>query len=170
MGLTTTVSMTAALALSLGAQLTNLTPSDARSNQFEDPRGTSWRVFAVDSDPQGPLAITEVQEVKQHNPPSTWGVIVRNRSLGPVASYTLAAAVVLVDGTVKGVQTLPAIKNLGPSQVRRQEARIVLTTINPTDRVVFYVNEVTRDAAAWKAAKAEVEPLIKAAAKRLPLP
>ena len=94
MGLTT-VSMTAALALSL-VQLTNMTPSDARANQFEDPRGTSWRVFAVDSDPHGALAITEVQEVKQHNPPSTWGVIVQNRSLAPVASYTLAAAVVLV--------------------------------------------------------------------------
>ena len=31
------------------------TPGDARMNQFEDPKGANWRVFAVNSFPEGPL-------------------------------------------------------------------------------------------------------------------
>lgn len=156
--------------LGLAPQAGVIQPVDVRSNLLERASGSSWRVFAVNSNPDGPLQIKEVQEVKQHNPPSTWGVVVQNASLGPVASYAVTAAVVLVDGTIKGIHKLPTVKNLGPSKVRRQEARISFTTINPTDRIVFYVSDVTRDEAPWQAAKGDVQAAIKAAAKLLPVP
>lgn len=163
------------LALTLAGQitnqtLTNQTPSDARSNQFEDPKGTSWKTFAVDSYPAGPLAVVEVAEVRQQNPPSTWAVFVRNDSLLPVTSYRMAAAVVDVNGKVKAVQPMPAIKNLKPTKVARQEVRIIATVLMPTDRVVFFVNEVTAEEQSWKAVQTEVAELITAAALKLPVP
>jgi hypothetical protein len=161
--------------LSLSAQvtlptLTNPTPSDARSNQFEDVRGATWKVFAVESFPDGPLGIGEVQEVRQQNPPSSWVVFVRNRSLMPVASYNVAAAIVAGDGAVKGIQPLPTIKNLQPSKMSRQEMRVRVNVLMPTDRVVFFVQDVNSELGTWKANHADVSSLIKAAVKRLPAP
>lgn len=156
--------------LGLAPQAGVMAPIDIRGNRLEEATGTSWRVFAVNNHPEGPLAVTGVEEVRQYNPPSTWGVIVRNRSYQPVTSYAMSAAVVLVDGTVKAIQPLPAVKNLAPEQVRRQEVRIVVTTINPTDRVVFFVNEVTREQGPWKAVRSEVAAIIKSVAERLPVP
>jgi hypothetical protein len=164
----TAVRLVAAL-LSL-AQFTNQTPSDARSNQFEDPQGSSWRVFAVDSYAGGPLAITEVAELRQQNPPSLWAASVKNRSSEALASFTLAAAIVAADGTVKAIQRLPAIKNLKPNQASRRELRVTATVLTPTDRVVFFVSDVSHGSDAWKAEEAEVGALIKAAARRLPVP
>lgn len=165
----------AALVLALASQITNQTlanqsPSDARSNQFEDPKGTSWKTFAVDSYPKGPLAVVEVAEVRQQNPPSTWAVFVRNDSLLPVTSYRMAAAVVDVNGKVKAIQPMPAIKNLKPTKVARQELRIIATVLMPTDRVVFFVNEVAAEEQSWKAVNTEVAELIKTAALKLPVP
>jgi hypothetical protein len=157
------------MVLSVITQLTNQTPSDARSNQFEDPKGTSWRVFSVDSYAGDPLAITEVEEVRQQNPPSTWGVYVQNRSSTPVTSFALAAAIVTGDGNVKAIQPLPAIKNLKPKQVVRREMRVTVTVLLPTDRVVFFVKEVSGGSADWKAAEADISALIKLAARRLPV-
>jgi hypothetical protein len=145
-------------------------PSDARMNQFEDVKGTSWKVFAVESCADCPLAITEVQEIRQHNPPSSWAVFVRNRSLMPVASYTIAAAVVTGEGNVKAIQPLPAIRNLQPAKVSRQEMRVRLAVLAPTDRVVFFVNEVSSETAQWKAANADISTMIRLAAARLPVP
>src|SRR4051794_6678664 len=79
----------------------NPNPGDARMNQFEDPKGANWRIFAIDANPDGPIAITMVDEVRQQNPPSTWAVYAGNRELMPVASFVLAAAVVDVNGKVK---------------------------------------------------------------------
>jgi hypothetical protein len=89
-------------------------------NQFEDAKGASWRVFAVDSLPEAPVAIAQVGEVKQHNPPSTWSVHVVNHALLPATSVTVAAAVVDVNGNIKAIQPLPAIKDLKPSQRSRR--------------------------------------------------
>ena len=50
------------------------TAGDARMNQFEDPKGASWRVFAVDSLPEAPVVIAQVGEVKQHNPPKEFSL------------------------------------------------------------------------------------------------
>ena len=161
---------TLAMLLALAAQLTNQTPSDARSNQFEDPKGSSWRVFAVDSYAGGPLAITEVAELRQQNPPSLWAVSVKNRSSEQLASFTLAAAIVAGDGTVKAIQRLPAIKNVKPNQAARRELRVTATVLTPTDRVVFFVSDVSHGSDAWKAEEAEVGALIKAAVRRLPVP
>lgn len=156
--------------LSLALQLTNLTPSSPRTNQFEDPVGASWKVFAVDSHETGPIAIVEVQEVKQQNPPSYWAVVVRNRGLAPVLSYRMAAAVLTGDNKIKGTQLLQTVKNLKPGQVSRQQIKIFPTILNPTDRVVFYLSEVTTEEAPWKADQDAVTTLIKLVAARFPVP
>jgi hypothetical protein len=146
------------------------TPEDSINKEFLELKGSSWRVFAIDSYPAGQLAITDVQEIRQYNPPNTWGVFVRNRSASLVTSATLAAAIVAGDGTVKAVQTLPAIKNLKPQQDVRQELRIRVAVLMPTDRVVFFVDEVSGAADVWKASRSEVGASIKRAARRLPVP
>ena len=148
----------------------NPNPGDARMNQFEDPKGANWRIFAIDANPGGPIAITAVEEVRQQNPPSTWAVYAGNRELMPVGSFTLAAAVVDVNGKVKATQMLPAIKNLKPQQVSRKEIPIRVTIVAPTDRVVFYVREITGETGDWKAVDADVHALIKTAAARMPVP
>jgi len=146
-------------------------PSEARLAQFDfEVRGTSWRVFGVDSLPDGPVGITQVAEVKQHNPPSSWAVHVTSRALMPIASLTVDAAVVDVNGNVKAVQPLPAIKNLKPGQEQRREMRIRVTVIAPTDRVVFYVKDVISETGNLRASERDVAALIKAAAARLPVP
>jgi hypothetical protein len=150
--------------------LTLQTPSDARSNQFVDVNGASWRVFAVDSHPTGPLVITQVEEIRQQNPPSLWAVYVRNRMAAPVVAGGLAAAIVTGDGNVKAIQQLPAIRNLKPNQVNRREMRVTATVLTPTDRVVFYISDVSDGREVWKAADPDVAALIKSAAKRLPIP
>jgi hypothetical protein len=148
----------------------NPTPSDARMQQFEDPKGASWRCFAVDSLPEAPVRITQVGEVRQHNPPSTWSVFVQNDALLPVNTVTVAAAVVDVNGNVKGIQPLPAIKNLKPGQVQRRETRIRVTVISPTDRVVFYLRDMMGESGEWTASESDVAELIRTAAQRLPVP
>ncbi len=139
-------------------------------NQFEDLKGASWRVFAVDSLPEAPVVIAGVGEVRQHNPPSTWSVEVRNDALLPVNTLTVAAAVVDINGNVKAIQPLPVIKNMKPQQLQRRETRIRVTVIAPTDRVVFYLRELVSEAGDWKASESDVVSLIRAAAARLPVP
>ena len=146
------------------------TAGNARGNMFEDPVGASWRVFAVDSLPDAPVVIAQVAEVKQHNPPSTWSVHIRNDSPLPANAVTVAAAVVDINGNVKAIQPLPAIRNVKPGSVQRRETRIRVTVIAPTDRVVFYLREMISEAGDWKASESDVTPLIRAAAQRLPVP
>src|SRR5688500_19028321 len=148
----------------------NPMPGDARMNQFEDPKGASWRCFAVDSLPEAPVRIIQLGEVRQHNPPSTWSVFVQNQALLPVNSVTVAAAVVDVNGNVKGIQPLPAIKNLKPGQLQRRETRIRVTVIAPTDRVVFYVRELMSETGNLRASEVDVAAMIKSAASQMPVP
>lgn len=150
--------------------INNPTPGNARMNQFEDVKGANWRVFSVVSDPEGPIVITQVEEVRQQNPPSTWGVYFGNRSLMPIASLTMAAAVVDINGKVKAIQNLPAIKNMKPQQIVRKEIPIRVTILAPTDRVVFYVREVKGELAEFKSVDATIAELIKEVAQRLPVP
>ncbi len=146
-------------------------PGDARMTQFDfEVKGGSWRVFAVNSLPDAPAMVVQVEEVKQHNPPSKWGVHVLNRGLMPVSSLVVAAAIVDINGTVKATQPLAAIKNLAPAQVQRREMRVVVTVLAPTDRVVFFVKDVISDMGNWKSVDAEVAAVIKIAAAKLPVP
>lgn len=146
-------------------------PSDARIAAIEEmPKGSNWRLFAVDANPQGPIAITQVDEVRQQNPPSRWAVYAGNRELMPVGSFILAAAVIDVTGKIKATQVLPAIKNLKPQQVVRREIPIRVTILAPTDRVVFYVKEIRAETGDWKAVDSDVSDLIKLAAAKLPVP
>jgi hypothetical protein len=148
----------------------NPMPSDARLMQFEWPEGAMWRVFGVDSFPDGPVKIVGVSEVRQQNPPSTWSVHITNRALMPINSITMAAAVVDIKGKVKAIQPLAAIKNLKPQQIVRKEIPVRVTVIAPTDRVVFFVKEVKSETGDWKSVEADVAELIKSAALQLPVP
>ncbi len=147
-------------------------PGDMRLAEFDrgEVAGANWRVFSVNSLPAGPLVITQVEEVRQQNPPSTWAVYVGNRDYMPVDSLTLAAAIVDVNGKIKARQTLPAIKNLKPLQISRKETPIRVTIVAPTDRVVFYVKELKSETGDWKSVEAEVADLIRTAAAKLPMP
>ena len=149
---------------------TNPMPGDVRMQQFDLPEGATWRVFGVDANPDGPVKLVGVSEVRQQNPPSTWSVHVTNRAFMPVNSLTLAAAVVDITGKVKATQNLASIKNLKPQQVVRKEVPVRVTVIAPTDRVVFYVREVKSETGDWKSVDAEVAELIKSVALRLPVP
>ena len=150
--------------------LTNPNPGDVRMTQFDWPEGANWRVFSVDANPEGPVQIVKVGEIRQQNPPSTWSVHVTNRALMPIASVTLAAAVVDVNGKVKAVQPLGAIKNLKPQQVIRKEIPVRVTVIAPTDRVVFFVKQLISETGDWQVVDAEVAALIKSVALQLPVP
>jgi hypothetical protein len=97
-------------------------------------------------------------------------VIVRNRSLLPVASYTMAAGIVSGDGTLKAVQLLPRMKNLAPGKGSRQEIRITVTVLVPSDRVAFFVNELSSETGSWKATEPALSEMLTSAARRLPLP
>ena len=149
----------------------NPIPSDARMTQFDvETKGANWRVFAVNSLPEAPIAIVQVEEVRQQNPPSLWGVYFVSRAPMPVETATLVAAVVDVNGAVKATQPLPTIRNLKPGQVQRRETRIRVTQIAPTDRVVFFMKEVAGEVGEWKAEDGNVAALIRSAAQRLPVP
>jgi len=149
---------------------TTLNPGDPRSNQFDDLKGANWRVFAVNSAPDRAVVITQVEEVRQQNPPSTWGVYVGNADIAPVVSLTVAAAIVDATGKVRATQNLPAIKNLKPQQVVRKEIPIRVTVLVPTDRIVFYVREVKSESVDWKSVDSEVAGLIKQVAAKYPVP
>jgi hypothetical protein len=149
----------------------NPMPSDARMTQFDDEvKGMSWRVFAIDANPGGPVAITQVAELRQQNPPSAWALHVTSRALMPLQSITIGAAVVDVNGKIKATQMLPAIKNLKPGQSQRRETKIRVTVIAPTDRVVFFLKDLKSELGDWTAVDADVASLIKTAAERLPVP
>jgi hypothetical protein len=139
-------------------------------NQFDDLKGANWRVFAVNSSPDRAVVITQVEEVRQQNPPSTWGVYVGNADLMPVASITVAAAVVDVNGKVKATQNLAPLKNVKPKQVIRREIPIRITIVAPTDRVVFYVREVKSESGDWKSSDHQIAELIKTVAAKYPVP
>jgi hypothetical protein len=81
----------------------------------------------------------------------------------------MAAAVVTGDHKIKGSQQLPAIKNLQPGKASRQQIKIFPTILNPTDRVVFYVSEVSAGSDSWKADKDTVGSLISSVAARHPV-
>jgi hypothetical protein len=155
--------------LSLTSQVTKMTPDSPRFMN-DDPVGATWKVFAVDSYDSGPIGVVQVEEVRQQNPPSHWAVSVQNRGLMPVLQFRMAAAVVTGDGKIKGTQLLQTIKNLKPGQVSRQQIKVFPTILNPTDRVVFYVSELTTDVAPWKSDKDAVTGLIKSMAARYPVP
>jgi hypothetical protein len=148
----------------------NPMPGDVRMQQFDLPEGATWRVFAVDSHPGGPVKILQVSEIRQQNPPSRWSVYVMNRGLMPVNSLTVAAAVVDVTGKVKATEPLAAIKNLKPQQVIRKEIPVRVTVIAPTDRVVFYVREIKSELGDWKSVDGDVASLIASIAAQLPVP
>jgi hypothetical protein len=149
----------------------NPVPGDARMSQFDgEIPGTSWRVFSVRSFPDAPAIITQVEEVRQQNPPSTWAVYVGNRDYLPVNSLTIAAAVVDIKGKIKATQTLPVMRNVKPSQIYRKEIPIRVTIVSPTDRVVFYVKAVKSESGDWQTVDADIAELIRVTAQKLPVP
>jgi hypothetical protein len=131
--------------------------------------GTSdWKVFAIDTWDRGPIGLVNVEEVRQQNPPSLWAVTVKNRGTA-VTTFRMAAAVVTGDHKVKGIQQMQVIKNLEPGKEFRQQIKIFPTIMNPTDRVVFHLSEVTTGSELFKADKDTVDRMIAAVAARHPV-
>lgn len=151
--------------IALGSQVQSGTP-DRPKFMDGDPRGT--KVFAIDSHKNGPIEVAQVEEVMQQNPPSNWAVTVQNRDAVSIDSFRMAAAVVTGDHKIKGTQLLPVIKNLKAGGTSRQQIKIFPTILNPTDRVVFYLAEVTIAGAGWKVDKNEVNALISKTAAQYP--
>ena len=156
----------AAALITLASQVQSGTP-DRPKFMDGDARGT--KVFAVESHKTGPIEVVGVEEVMQQNPPSQWAVTVQNRDASAIDSYRMAAAVVTGDHRIKGTQLLPAVKNLKPGAVSRQQIKIFPTILNPTDRVVFYLSEVTTGAAQWKADKDDMAILITRTSAQYPV-
>ena len=152
--------------LAFGSQVASGTP-DRPKFMDGDSRGT--KVFAVESYKGGPIEVVQVEEVLQQNPPSLWAVTVQNRDATTIDSYRMAAAVVTGDHKIKGTQLLPAVKNLKRGNVSRQQIKIFPTILNPTDRVVFYLSELTAGGVEWKADRADVTTLITTIAARYPV-
>ena len=73
------------------------------------------------------------------------------------------------DHKIKGTQLLPVVKNLKRGNVSRQQIKIFPTILNPTDRVVFYLSELTAGGVEWKADRAGVTSLITTIAARYPV-
>ena len=143
---------------------------DDRLARLGEVRGASWRVFAVDLHPAGPVVIDAVEEVRQIQPPPRFAMLARNRSALPITSFTIAAVVVRGDGQVIAIQPLPPIRNLPMDQSRRQETQIRVSSLSVSDRVAFALYEVSGEGVAWKADDAELRAVIKQAADRLPVP
>lgn len=134
--------------------------------------GVSPRVFAIDIAPANTISLGGAAEVRQERPPHNYAVLVRNQAAEPASALVVALAVILSDGTVKSLQELPAIKSLKPGQVRRLEARVRGAVLSPTDRVVFVLKTLQREGAIplWQASDDELRTVIRAAAKRMPVP
>lgn len=120
----------AVLPAAAGAQV-----DDRLDRLRENP--SAARAFALDLQPEAPIAVASVEELRQPNPPHRYAATLLNRSSAPVASLTAAACVVQSDGTVKGIDRLPTVKNLKPGQSRRLETAIRSTIVSVSDRVVF---------------------------------
>jgi hypothetical protein len=162
--------MLVGLATVATAELAHAQIDDRLLARADQVRGASWRVFGVDVDPTGPLAIDAVEEVRQQRPPPNYAVLATNRSDAPIEAYIVAAVVVTSDGAVKAVQQLPAIKNLRPGQARRQETPVRVAILSVTDRVAFVPFQITRGGETWKVADADLRAAIRQVAQRLPVP
>lgn len=156
-----------ALSLLFGVQVQKMEPDYPKSiSEVSDETG---KVFAVDSYEKGPIRVVHVEEVKQQNPPSLWAVSVQNRGTDAV-TYRMTAAVVTGDNKVKGSQLLQTVKNLQSGKISRQQIKIFPTILNPTDRVVFYLNEIsTSGGESWKVDKDVATALVIAVATRHPV-
>ena len=132
--------------------------------------GGHLQAFGVDVYPDGPIAIEQVNQIRQAYGRHRFAVNVKNRSSSPVVSYALVGVVVGSDGSVKAVQPLPPIKNLKPGQSRRQEFDLRSAVLGLSDTLAFAVSEVQSGADAWKVTDADLKAAIKAAASKFQRP
>ncbi len=79
------------------------------------------RAFAVGVGARLPVTIVGIEEIRRPDGRARFAVSVKNLSDAPVPAYTVGAAVVNSDGTVKAWQPLEVVKALKPGQTRRQE-------------------------------------------------
>lgn len=74
----------AVLPAAAGAQV-----DDRLDRLRENP--SAARAFALDLQPEAPIAVATVEELRQPNPPHRYAATLLNRSGAPVASLTAAA-------------------------------------------------------------------------------
>lgn len=103
---------------------------------------TASRAFALDLQPEAPITVAQVEEIRQPNPPHRFAVTLHNRAATSVATTTAVACVVTSDGSVKSVDKLPVVKNLKPGQSRRIETAPRSSVVSISDRVAFVILSV----------------------------
>jgi hypothetical protein len=129
------------------------------------------RAFAFDLQPDAPIAVAQVEELRQQNPPHRYAATLFNRSTAPVASLTAAVCVVASDGSLKGIDRLPTVKNLQPGQSRRLETVPHSTSVSLSDRVVFVLAAAEDgQGGRWHLTDEEIASRIKEAAASWPPP
>lgn len=125
------------------------------------------RAFAVGVGAKLPVVIVGIEEIRRPDGRARFAVAVKNLSDAPVPAYTVGAAVVNSDGTVKAWQPLEPITQLKPGQTRRQEILVRVAVPAHTDYLAFAVKELQPAAGeSWKADDAALAAAIQKAAQR----
>lgn len=126
---------------------------------------TASRAFALDIQPEAPVVVVMVEELRQPNPPHRYAVTLQNRSQAAVATITAVACVVASDGSVKSVDRLAVVKNLKPGQSRRLETAPRSAVVSISDRVAFVIQSAEDgQGGVWTLTNQELAERIKQAA------
>lgn len=126
------------------------------------------RSFAVGVGAKLPVTIVGIEEIRRPDGRARFAVAVKNMSDAPVPSYTVGAAVVNSDGTVKAWQPLEVVKELKPGQTRRQEILVRVAVPAHTDLLAFAVRELEPAAGEpWKADDSALATAIHKATQRV---
>ena len=127
------------------------------------------RAFAVGVGAKLPVTIVGIEEIRRPDGRARFAVSVKNLSDAPVPAYTVGAAIVNSDGTVKAWQPLEAVKALKPGQTRRQEILVRVVVPAHTDLLAFALKELEPAAGEpWKADEAALAAAIQKVAQRAP--
>jgi hypothetical protein len=123
------------------------------------------QAFAIDADESGPVAIDQVEQIRQAYGRPRFAVHAQNRSTTTVPSFVVTAFVVGGDGRVKAAQRMSPMKNLRAGQVRRQEFDLRTAVLGLADLLVFAVTDVQpANGSAWTAAEEELHARLRDAA------
>jgi hypothetical protein len=126
------------------------------------------RAFAVGVGAKLPVTIVGIEEIRRPDGRARFAVAVKNMSDAPVPSYTVGAALVNSDGTVKAWQPLEVVKELKPGQTRRQEILVRVAVPAHTDLLAFAVRELEPAAGEpWKADDSALANAFQKAAQRV---
>lgn len=158
-------------ALTTPPPVSGTTPSQpGRDDDFRRPRVEELSVgaFAMHLEPPLPIRVVGIVENRQiHLGRPVYAVTAQNVTDEVIGSYTLAAAVVSSDGTVKAVQRLEAVSNLKAGQARQQNLQLRVALPSISDRVAFVVVDLkSADGKHWSLPPDRLSALLKEARPR----